>query len=184
MIKGYCIAGRNYDDGTDFYQTPEWATRELLEAEIFEGKIWECCSGNGAISRVLKDYEYDVISSDIREDALVYGKSGVDFLKCEMKVDNIVTNPPYKIALPIIEKALELANNKVAMLLKLTFLESRKRYPFFTSNHNLKHIHVFSKRVTMYPYGMDKPKNSGTITYAWFVWDKSYNGSPMIRWIY
>jgi hypothetical protein len=26
-------------------------------------------------------------------------------------------------------------------------------------------------------------KNSGMISFAWFVWDKDYVGKPMINWI-
>jgi hypothetical protein len=30
--------------------------------------------------------------------------------------------------------------------------------------------------------GLNK-KNSGLIAYAWFIWDKSYDGKPKINWI-
>lgn len=43
--------------GPDFYPTPEWATQVLIDNERFEGKIWECACGDGAMSEVLKPRE-------------------------------------------------------------------------------------------------------------------------------
>lgn len=68
------------------------------------------------------------------------------------------------------------------MFLKLSFLESERRKSMF-ENSPLKTVYVFSKRVQLYPEGQPKPKNSGTIAYAWFVWEKGYAGEPMIKWI-
>ena len=36
----------------------------------------------------------------------------------------------------------------------------------------------------MYPEDEEEPENSGTTTYAWFVWEKRYTGSAIINWIY
>lgn len=181
-MNGTSIAGRKKNDGIDYYQTPIWATEKLLEVEKFEGNILEPCSGNGAISKVLESKGYEVISQDIRSDDGVYGNKGVNIFEYECNVDNIVTNPPFFCAKEVIEKCLELSNYKVAMLLKLSFLEGMKRYDFF-QNTPLKKVYVFCKRVTMYPYGNEKPKNSGTIAYAWYVWEKGYEGEPTIKWL-
>ena len=35
----------------------------------------------------------------------------------------------------------------------------------------------------MYPEGVEKPKNSGTIAYAWYIWEKGYTGKPQIEWL-
>lgn len=187
MSKGQSIAGRKIDyklSNNDFYETPSWATNSILEKIEFEGNVYEPCSGHGAISRVLEEYGYDVISSDIREDYDVYGNKGVDIFTMDKEnvVDNIITNPPYKFAQEVIEKSLQLANKKVVMLLKLSFLESAKRYDFFKDTP-LKNVYVLCKRVTMFPHGTEKPKNSGTVAYAWFEWDNEYDGEPMIKWL-
>lgn len=184
-MNGLSIAGRkrSYEaTKNDFYQTPKWAIEELLKRETLNGSILEPCSGAGAISKVLECKYTNVISSDIREDDEVYGVKGVDIFKREKHVDNIITNPPYKFATEIVEKSLEIANKKVVMFLKLSFLESVKRYELFKKTP-LKTVYVFSKRVNPYPEGTVKPKNSGTIAYAWYVWEKGYNGKPQIEWI-
>jgi hypothetical protein len=35
-------------DGPDFYPTPAWATRALIDNERFHGEVWECACGDGA----------------------------------------------------------------------------------------------------------------------------------------
>jgi DNA modification methylase len=113
-----------------------------------------------------------------------YGHAGVDFLKAYEKVDNIITNPPYKHALEFVEHALKLANKKVAMFLKLTFLEGKGRYKFFQENPP-RRIYVFSYRAMCYLNGDDtiKDKKSSAVAYAWFVWEKGFKGKPEIEWI-
>lgn len=183
MSNGISIAGRKLNDGIDFYQTPAFATLKLLEKETFNGSIIEPCSGQGAISKVLEGEGYSVKSCDIRNDEHVYGEKGIDIFSLnEGSFNNVITNPPYFIGKEVVEKSLEIATDKVCMLLKLTFLESAKRYSFFKSSP-LARVHVFSNRVTMFPFGTEEPKNGGTITFAWFVWDKNYIGKPQIDWI-
>lgn len=50
----------------DFYPTPANAVIKFLEREKFEGDIWECACGRGDISIILEDFNYNVISSDIK----------------------------------------------------------------------------------------------------------------------
>lgn len=195
MSRGQSIAGRKVNTPTDFYETPTWATEALLEAESFHGGIWEPCSGHGAISKVLEQQYSPVISSDIMVGTDIYGGQGKDFLKEQLmpkgwasRIQNIVTNPPYRHAQEFVEHAIKLLpltteySGKAAFLLKLTFLESAKRKKFFET-YPPKKVWVFSNRVTMYPHGQPEPKNGGTIAYAWFVWEKGYNDSPRIGWI-
>ena len=174
------IAGRKKDTGSiDFYQTPLWATKALIDNIDFKGTVLEPCSGSGAIARLIKG----CYASDIREDDSVYGEKGKSIFKYnENSFDNVITNPPYKIAQEIIEKSLKISRSKVYMLLKLQFLESVSRYEFF-KNTPLKTVYVFCKRITMYPDGEPEPKNSGTIAYAWYEWEIGYTGSPTIKWI-
>ena len=78
----------------DFYPTPPEATLALLNKQKFEGNIWECACGDGAISKILIDEGYDVYSSDLIDRN--YGDVGLDFLESNKKYDNIITNPPFK----------------------------------------------------------------------------------------
>jgi len=125
------------------------------------------------MSKVLKENKYDVYSSDLIDRG--YGESGVDFLKTFKKFDNIVTNPPFNLSTEFTLQALQLANKNVAMLNKLSFLEGINRKNKIFIQNKLKNILVFSKRV--------KFGGNGLMAFAWFIFDKNYNGKPTLDWI-
>lgn len=170
----------------DFYATDPRAVEMLLKLEKFSDFIWEPACGNGHMSKVLENRGYLVRSSDIvkRDYDWCYES---DFLKCdEIWEGDIITNPPYKYAKEFAEKALEVVTDghKVAMFLKLTFLESKKRRELF-DKYPPKVIYVSSSRLQCARNGdFEKYKNGvGTaIAYAWFVWEKGYKGDPVVRW--
>jgi len=174
---------RRKRDRFDFYPTPPFCTRSLLEREHFDGVIWEPAAGDGSMAKVIESYSR-CIASEIRRGPEVYGEQGVDFLKTTRSVDNIVTNPPFKFGQEFVEHALECADKKVAMLLRLAFLESKKRYALFTATP-LKRVYVFSSRQTFVHGELNGvgQRVSGFLAFAWFVWDKSYHGEPMLGWI-
>lgn len=178
------IAWRKRNDWIDFYQTPTWCIEKLLEYEKFDWRILEPASWAGAISKVLEKEWYIVISQDIRNDDWVYWEKWIDFLKQtkQLPYSNIITNPPFIYAKEFVEKALEISDWKIAMLLKLSFLESKDRYEFF-KNTPLKKVYVLCKRVTMYPEWTPEPENSWMIAYAWYIWEKWYKWEPIIDWI-
>lgn len=163
----------------DYYPTPRNAIEALLEAEKFEGDIWEPACGDGAISEVLKEHGYEVRSTDLIDRG--YGEGGHDFLWATDTAPNIITNPPYNIAQPFIEKALSLTSGKVAMLCKLQFLEGVKRRKMFETTP-LARVHVFSKRIKMARNGIDI-YSSSMIAFCWLVWEHGYEGDPVLKWI-
>lgn len=168
----------------NFYETPKWAVEALIKRESFEGIILEPCSGKGAISKVLESYGYEVVSSDKSKDKSIYGENGKDALSLCSIYDNIVTNPPYdrNELNELIQKFQLIYKRKLALLLRLSFLESEGRREFFSS-FPLKVVYVFSSRVTMHPENEESPQNSGTVAYAWFVWEKGFLGKTTIQWI-
>lgn len=167
----------------DYYATDPKAVELLLQKEMFCSYIWECACGEGHISKVLKKHGYSVISTDLIDRG--YGCGNIDFLKDDGKYKcDIVTNPPYKLALEFVQHALEIVEkgNKVAMFLKLTFLEGQKRKQFFLKNPP-KRIYVFSGRMTCAMNGEFENCPSSAIAYAWYIWEKGYKGKPTIDWI-
>ncbi len=160
----------------DYYKTPPRYTLPMLARERFDGVVWECACGDGAISRVLPG---EVISTDLHDRG--FGESGVDFLATTKQVNHIVTNPPYSLAQKFVEHALQCVSGKVAMLLKLNFLEGQKRKPFFERTP-LRTVYVFSDRIS-FDKGDVESKGSGLLAYAWFVWEIGYQGKPTLEWI-
>jgi len=148
--------------------------------ESFNGGIWECACGDGAMLKVLGSKGNDVFSSDLYDRE--YGEAGLNFLASERPADNIFTNPPYNSAQQFVEKGVELANNKLALLLRLAFLEGGHRAKTIFTDCPPSRVWVFSERITFYPRGV-KVKGSGATAYAWFVWGNSHKGETNLNWI-
>ena len=173
----------------DYYATDPKALEMLLERETFSPYVWECSCGGGHLSKVLDDYCYHVKSSDI-VDRGYEGTEIIDFLKVtkeDIKNDfsrDIITNPPYKYAKEFVEHALTLSMDgvRVAMFLKLTFLEGQARADMF-KKYPPKKIYVFSRRVICAKNGDFENVTSSAVAYAWFIWEKGYNGKPVIEWL-
>jgi hypothetical protein len=118
----------------DYYATDPKALEILLQHESFCPYVWECACGEGHLSKVLLEKGYKVRSSDIIDRGFE-GTEIIDFLKAT-KDDfsrDIITNPPYKYAKEFVEHALGISmkGTKIAMFLKLTFLEGQARRKMF-----------------------------------------------------
>lgn len=169
---------------SDYYATDPRAVDMLVKADYvhLQNKIWEPCCGEGYLSKRLIEYGYDVYSSDI----LDYGFGDVkDFMMCESSWDgDIITNPPYKQALPIINHAISLCKDgsTVAMFLKLLWLESKERGEWF-KKFPPKYVMVCRGRINCAREGRFDEYASSAVAYAWFVWEKGYTGDPVIKWI-
>lgn len=165
--------------GPDFYPTPKWATYALIDNERFDGDIWECACGDGAMTEVLAETGSKVDSSDLYDRG--FGEIGHDFLSTQRHRQNIITNPPFNSAEGFVETALRQAQAKFALLLRLAFLEGANRANTIFHAHPPSRVWVFSERITFYPKGA-KIAGSGTTAYAWLVWDKNHVGSTELSW--
>ena len=166
-------------DGLDFCPTPAWATSTLIENERFEGEIWECACGDGSMAEVLCRTGMRVSSSDRYDRG--FGEPGHDFLTSERRAANIITNPPFHSAEGFVAQCFKLAEAKVALLLRLAFLEGANRTRTIFDKHPPARVWVFSERMTFYPKGL-KMAGSGTTAYAWFVWENARSGPTELRW--
>ena len=133
-------------DGPDYFPTPRWATHALIDNEEFEGNIWECACGDGAMSKVLEFHRQDVYSSDLYQRP--YGDAGKDFLTTDRRAANIVTNPPYNSAEGFVHSGLKKADRKLALLLRLAFLEGGNRNRTIFNAVPPRRVWVFSERIT------------------------------------
>lgn len=177
----------NERESNDYYATEPKAAELLLEVEDFSPNIWECACG-GHLAEVFKAHGYNVTASDLIDRC--YGKGGVDFLqyvpKAPMQCD-IITNPPYKYAKEFVEHALDIIadGHKVAMFLKLQFLEGKERKKMFTK-YPPKTIYVSSSRIQCAKnaeFQRMKEGGGSALAYAWYVWQKGYTGETIVKWI-
>lgn len=170
----------------DYYATDPKAMYLLLDEEKFSENVWECACGEGHLSRVLEEKGYKARSTDLVDRG--YGEGGVDFLniKSEFYDGDIITNPPYKYAQEFVEKALSLIEDghKVAMFLRLSFLEGKQRRKLFDECPPSR-VYVASGRINCCKNGDfsdERRKNSSAQAYAWFVWEKPLAKQPIIKW--
>ena len=183
------LGASNHTDGNraeyDYYATDPIALELLLEREEFSHHVWECACGEGHLSRVLEAHGYDVFSTDIIDRG--FGNECLDFMQYEGVFDgDIVTNPPYKYAKEFAEHAIECVRdgNRVAMFLKIQFLEGKSRRQLF-DRYPPKLIYVASGRINCCKNGDFSKRqrdNNSAQAYAWFIWEKGYAGEPIVRW--
>lgn len=165
----------------DFYPTETWATRTVVRKLLDDGFItpeedivWECACGEGHISKVLLQHNFNVHSSDLIDRG--YGDTGVDFLKTsEVHGNMIFTNPPYgDLAEEFISLALDRMNpvdGKVIMLLRNEYDCAKKRRYLFGDNNNYAAKFVLTSR----PRWVAGSKGSPRHNYSWYYWDMSKN---------
>ena len=166
----------------DFYATEPKAVEWLLKLETFDKNIWDCAAGQNHIAIVLKQNGYNVRTSDliVREE----GIEQLDFLKNNEKWDgDLITNPPYKFATDFIYKALETIKegHKIAMFLKLQFLEGKRRKKLFLK-YPPKTIYVSSSRLNCAKSGAFESHPSSAVAYCWYIWQKGFRGNTLLKW--
>lgn len=169
----------------DFYKTPLIAINSLLNNFQLKGKTFlDPCAGDGRIGQVVKTMypHMEIDQVEIRKEEKAglkkYGNVFIgDFLNFTTDKDynTIMTNPPFSLAVEIIEHCFEIAteNTEIIMLLKLSFLESKDRFNFWQEYPVSK---LFCLR--------DRPRfiNNKTdfAAYAWFVWDNEVGNIKVI----
>ena len=170
----------------DYYATDPRAVAALIKRERFSPEILEPACGGGHISETLINAGYAVYSMDIVKRDYKKQIKTADFLQQrESWHGDIITNPPYKYAAEFVQHALDIIDDghKVAMFLKLTFLEGEKRRALVQQNPPRK-IYVFTKRINCALNGEEKFFNmSSAVCYAWFVWEKGSREKTVIDWI-
>jgi len=173
------------DDSLDYFPTPPWATRALIErvfpqigrrGDCRRQIAWEPACGEGHIAEVLREYFDDVTASDIHD----YGYSDftVDFLECEQfnRRDQdaawIITNPPFgDNSEKFVLRALELARSGAAMFVRLQWLETGGRYERVFKDNPPTLIAFFAERVNLCKGRWD-PEGSTATAYIWLLWVK------------
>lgn len=168
----------------DYYATQPKAMYKLLEYEEFNKNIWECACGEGNLSEVLKEHDYNVYSTDLIDRG--YQDEIIDFLESDNKwFGDIITNPPFKYTNEFILKSLESVNvgNKVALFLKLNYLSGKKRYKEIYSKYPPQRVYVFSGRIACSKNNTPEGFKGGAMDYAWFIWEKGTYAPTELKWI-
>lgn len=169
----------------DYYATAPNVTRDILREERFTSPILEPCCGGGFMAEEIKNAGYEVDSFDIADRG--YGVGDVDFLNHDWVVEkyDIITNPPYTLFIPMLERAMSIYKNKIAMLLPLRYLSSKPRYAIF-QKYPPARVYVYIERICIAKNGKFEDYESGMNLeiYAWYIWEKEHKGDTILKWIH
>jgi len=203
VLSGGQLAGGNSTTEkaeNDFYATDPKTVELFLDkaSHLFKdvNSIWENACGDGNISEVLKKYfdERIIWSTDLVDRGYPYSKYiqkpvTIDFLNDKTllpEADLIITNPPFSLVNDFIKVGLNNTNRFLVYLCKIQLLETIERKGIF-ENSPLRYVYVHSKRQATWKNGEPlDPKGkkwATTMCLAWFVWDKEYDGEPIIRFL-
>jgi hypothetical protein len=200
-------------DSLDYFPTPPFATRALLEflASIGEplGELsaWEPACGEMHMVRPLREAFADVRASDVQAYGAFAPMGGgdaaghelLDFAllgRFEPQVDWVITNPPFKLAEAFIASGLAVARRGVAMLVRSAFLESEGRGTLFRETPP-DWVLQFQERVVMLKdrlirrgaidpfHDVPGAKASTATAYVWLLWLPAGNAprETRLRWI-
>jgi hypothetical protein len=183
------MAGRQEpDDSLDFFPTPPFATRALLQHALPHLGVtvttaWEPAVGEGHISAVLREAGIDVYATDIHD----YGTGALDEL-CDFLADDyespgpldwVITNPPFGgKTIGFVKRALEVADVGVAMFVRSQWaVEGIERYEeIFRDTPPTLHAY-FVERVPLCK-GRWNPDGTTATAYCWLIWIKGKRPRP------
>jgi len=155
----------------DWYPTPPECTEALLNRIQIEGPVWEPCCGDGSLARVIEARGIPVIGTDLYDRGYGDGHGDAfDILKIDrLMAPDVITNPPFRIAAPIIEHLLSLRPRTLALFLKSTFWHSSRRSRLFEARPPSRII-----ALTWRPdfLGYERP----TMEMIWCVWNADHTG--------
>lgn len=181
------IARKSKRDETDYdyYPTPPWAVRVLLERINIEGySVWEPAAGRGHMVKAIKEFNPSIVfATDIKPRAK--GIEQLDFLNSfenrRYKASVIITNPPYSSLNDFMRVGLDMEPEVFALFVRLPALESQTRGSIYRLQPPSQ-VFVFSERVQgIAPGGFDMDKQSMQ-AYCWVVWEKGQDDTRL-RWI-
>jgi hypothetical protein len=159
----------------DFYETPQWATRVLLEELPIRGMgdmvtILEPCHGEGAITRELLSAGHQVQTNDVNPstdaDTHLDAAYGPNWRKWYPHW--VITNPPFIKAREIFRHAYDHAKEGVALLLRLSFLE-----PTDDRGELLWRLPP-DELIVLPRISFTGDGNTDSVTCAWMIWHKQY----------
>lgn len=176
-------------DEFDWYVEPEICSEALFIVEKFDGSIWDPACGMGRIINSAHNAGYETVGTDLNPKSSS-NHEPFDFLKDEVPIDkhNIVSNPPFGVAEDFVLKAIDEVKfgGKVAMILPLVWMAGFSTKRSWLPLSPLRRVYPISPRPSMPPAAVimsgEKPGN-GTKDFAWFVWEKGYEGQAEIAFM-
>lgn len=176
-------------DSLDDFPTPPWATRALgewlrpLSCERLDvSTCREPAANRGHMVAPLREYFRSVEAADVHDYGAGFPVRDYLFGPLPEPVDWTITNPPFRLAEQLIERALATSRVGVAVIVRVAFLEGVGRYQRLFAETPPSDVLQFSERVVMHK-GRLAPEGSTATAYAWLVWLKGCEDTTRLRWI-
>lgn len=174
----------------DAYFTEPWCVGALLDRLALPARVHEPACGDGAIVKVLEAHGHDAVASDIHDYGCGYAvrdffSLGRDDPTGPFKA--IVTNPPYDGGERFIAQALNLTEpcrGRVAMILRQEWdCAASRRYLF--KNHPAFALKLtLTRRPKWRVHGQPAVTDQAAprFQFAWYVWDWTHHGKPVLEY--
>jgi hypothetical protein len=174
---------------SDLYSTPHDATRSFVAFERRRLRraagrarlIWEPAAGEGWIADVLEAEGFATFETDKYRHPRKSGRpcERRDVYDCRARLADVaVTNPPYSNGFSgddFVRHVLSLKPKYAAFFLPITFFAGVSRRDILDRlfcGLRLARVLVPVWRLTLKPR-LVKLKNSGVVTYGWFIWERA-----------
>jgi predicted RNA methylase len=172
------------------WETPRWAARAILEAELLTSVVVDPCCGTGVLSEAAKAAGYDVLPLDLYE----WGYEGplLDWFS-DLAADYVTTyatgrpfsvlmNPPFSRATGFVDRAFTLGARKVVCFQRQAWRESRDRRQWWEA-HPPARTWVCGDRAVPYLLHLSpeerKAMNGMQTAHAWYVWERHHKGAEI-----
>lgn len=185
----------------DFYPTPYGlcleATRVFFRDEFIPGtglRVLDAGCADGRWGWAVRNYcgeNTNLVGIDISDENT---PSDYDVFKVmnfldiddssNESFDIVIGNPPYSLADEFVKKSLDLVvpGGYVYFLLRLPFLEGRRRQLELYRKNQPKKVYVLTRRPSF--FSTNGRKTVDSLSYAMFLWKKGFKGFPSIDWLY
>lgn len=191
------VRGKATQNENQFYRTQRPGIVSLLQAESFDRDVWECCCGDGAISRVLAEAGYDVLSTDLVDRGFGDDRGPhcdvLSYTKAPRRT--VVTNPPFPLAAEMVRHLMGIGVEEIALLLKVNYWNVAQRVELFRETQPaLVYMATFRldfsldgprQKAPRKKRGAEtdadpkkKKKNAPMMDVMWCIWRAGHRGLP------
>jgi hypothetical protein len=171
-----------YRETNEHYVEPAWCSERLFEVEAFSGAVHDPCCGLGTIPEAARRAGLTASASDLVDRG--YGRARIeDFFGSTERQDNIVCNPPFKVASQFVLHGLTLTSRKIAIIFPIARLNAAH----WTAETPLWRVWLLSPRPSMPPghvIAAGRKPGGGKVDFCWLVFERGHQGPVELRWLH
>lgn len=193
---------REQCEALEFYETPEWAVRAILQKEILTRCVFDPCVGRGVMADIARKEGYVVYAQDVHDwgypGAIIQDFTTMDRhpYEADDRDFTVIMNPPFSKAEDFVKKCAELGARKVVCFQRLAWWEAEVRSEFWRE-YPPNRIYICGDRATCWrgdipvdEKGRRRDPDTGKIltgtptAHAWFVWEPGQPTGTLLSHIY